>query len=104
MSRRGAGAQAAERYVLRLYVADATTRSTRAIDATRAICRAHLGGGYRLKVIDIYREPKLARRDQILAVPTLVKTAPAPARTVIGDLCDGARVLAALQIPAGRSS
>ena len=55
MSGRGADMSVAERYVLRLYVADATTRSTLAIDATRAICSEHLAGRYRLKVIDIYQ-------------------------------------------------
>src|SRR5262245_43938632 len=67
-------------YVLRLYVTGMTPRSTRALAIIRRICEEHLHGWYDLEVIDIYQHPALTRDDQIVAVPTLVKKAPAPLR------------------------
>lgn len=90
-------------YTLRLYVAGATARSTRTILTIQAICEAHLVGRYDLQVIDIYQQPHLARQEQIVAVPLLVKQEPEPVRRFVGDLSDGARLLAGLEIPGGEA-
>jgi len=84
------------RYVLRLYVAGSTKRSTRAIETTRRICDTHLKGRHELEVVDLYQYPEAAAREQIIAAPTLVKLLPSPLRRVIGDLSDQQRVLASL--------
>ncbi len=89
---------ASERYVLRLYVAGTTPGSIRAVEALRAICDEHLAGRYDLEVIDVYQQPELARHEQIVAVPTLVKQLPAPLRKIIGDLADKQRVLIGLNL------
>ena len=73
-------------YVLRLYVTGATPASTRAIDNLKAVCEEHLKGRYELEVIDIFQRPALARGEQIVATPTLVKHLPAPMQRFIGDL------------------
>lgn len=99
----GAGSQnsaCAEYYVLHLYVAGSTNRSTRAIETTRQICDTHLKGRHELKVIDLYQCPEAAAQEQIIAAPTLVKLLPAPLRRVIGDLSDRRRVLASLGLGA----
>jgi len=75
-----------------------TPRSTRAVQNVRAICEAHLQGRYDLEVIDIYQQPTLARGEQIIAAPTLVKKSPAPLRYIIGDLSSTERVLRGLDL------
>ena len=85
-----------EKYVLRLYVAGATSRSRRAILNINAICMEHLQGKYDLEVIDIYQKPALAKDEQIIAAPTLIKRLPLPLRRIIGDLSDREKVLSAL--------
>lgn len=85
-----------ERYVLRLYVTGLTQRSTRAVETVRTICETHLHGRYELEVIDIYQQPALARDEQIVAAPTLIKTLPLPLRRIIGDLSNSERVLVGL--------
>ncbi len=87
-----------DRYVLRLFVSGMTPRSTRAVQNVRAICEAHLQGRYDLEVIDIYQQPTLARGEQIIAAPTLVKKSPAPLRYIIGDLSGTERVLRGLDL------
>jgi circadian clock protein KaiB len=87
-----------EHYVLRLYVTGMTPRSTEAIDTIRAICEEHLHGRYDLEVVDIYQRPHLAKDEQIIAVPTLVKKLPAPLRRFIGNLSDVDRVLLGLDL------
>ena len=87
-----------ERYVLRLYVTGMTARSTRAIENVRAICEAHLQGRYELEVIDIYQQPALAKADQIIAAPTLIKQLPPPLRRLIGDMSSAERVLVGLDL------
>jgi len=74
------------KYVLRLYVAGATTRSRQALLRVRRLCETELDGEYDLKVIDIYQQPIIARDGQILATPTLVREFPRPMRRLIGDL------------------
>ena len=86
------------RYVLRLYVAGMTARSMRAIAAIKDICEEHLAGRYELAVIDLYQQPVLAKGDQIIATPTLLKQVPAPLRKLIGDLSDVERVLVGLDL------
>ena len=87
-----------ERYVLRLYVTGLTPRSSRAIATLRTVCERHLAGRYDLEIIDLYRLPEVARTEQILAAPTLVKERPLPPRRLVGDLGDEKRVLAGLNI------
>ena len=83
-------------YRLRLFVAGSTTRSRRAIENLRRICAGRLRGGVDLEVIDIYQQPELAERYQVIAAPTLVKLLPLPTRHIIGDLSDAERVLRGL--------
>lgn len=86
------------RHGLRLYVAGMTPRSARAIANIKEICEQHLKGLYDLEVIDLYQQPVLAKRDQIIAVPTLIKKLPPPLRRLIGDLSDRERVLIGLDL------
>jgi circadian clock protein KaiB len=88
----------AREYLLRLYVTGSTPRSARAIRSIKTICEAHLRGRYRLEVIDIYQRPALARDEQIVATPTLVRELPPPIRRLIGDLSDTDRVLVGLDL------
>ncbi len=85
-------------YSLRLYVTGATPKSQRAIDSIKAICEEHLKGRYELEVIDIYQQPSLAKGDQIVAAPTLIKKLPAPLRKLVGDLSNMERVLLGLDL------
>ena len=87
-----------EQYVLRLYVTGMTPRSTRAVENVRAICEQHLQGRYDLEVIDIYQQPTLAKGEQIIAAPTLIKKLPLPLRRVIGDLSSTEKVLLGLDL------
>jgi circadian clock protein KaiB len=88
----------AARYVLRLYVAGMTPRSRRAIENLRTVCEEHLHGRYELDVIDIYQQPTLAKGEQILAAPTLIKKLPLPLRRVIGDMSSTERLLVGLDL------
>jgi circadian clock protein KaiB len=90
--------KSSEEYVLRLYVAGVTPRSVQAIENVKSVCERHLQGRYELQVIDIYQQPVLAKGDQIIAVPTLIKSLPVPLRTLIGDLSDVERVLVGLDL------
>jgi circadian clock protein KaiB len=87
-----------EKYLLRLYVAGTTPASTRAISDARKFCEEQLGGRYKLEVIDIYQRPALARDEQIIAVPTLVRHLPPPLRKLVGDLSNTERVLIGLDL------
>jgi circadian clock protein KaiB len=104
MSRRpekktGAGATRRKaRYLLRLYVTGTTGKSVRAIQNVRRICEEHLNGEYALEVVDLYKNLPLARGDQIIAAPTLIKRLPAPLRRLIGDMSDEQRVLVGLDL------
>ena len=86
------------KYVLRLYVTGTTGKSVRAIQNVRRICEEHLQGQYDLEVIDLYKNLPLAKGDQIIAAPTLVKKLPAPLRQLIGDMSDEQRVLVGLDV------
>ncbi|HEX5012394.1 MAG TPA: circadian clock KaiB family protein [Planctomycetota bacterium] len=92
----------AERWDLRLYVAGQTPKSMLAFDNLKRLCEEHLQGRYRIEVIDLVETPKLARDDQIVAIPTLVRKLPQPIRKIIGDLSDTERTLVGLQIRPAR--
>ena len=87
-----------EKYVLRLYVTGLTPRSTLAIANVRKICDDHLLGRYELEVIDLYRQTDLAKRDQIIAAPTLIKMHPLPLRRLIGDMSDTEKLLIGIDL------
>ena len=93
-------------YDLRLYVAGETSRSLAALANLRRICDEHLKGRFRIQVIDLLKKPQLAKGDQILALPTLVRRLPEPIRKLVGDLSDTERALVGLDLrprSAGRS-
>jgi circadian clock protein KaiB len=90
--------RAKAKHVLRLYVTGVTGKSVRAIENVRRICDEHLKGRYQLEVIDLYKNLPLARGDQIIAAPTLIKRLPLPLRRLIGDMSDEARVLVGLDV------
>ena len=87
-----------KKYVLRLYVAGATPKSNQAITTIKHICEEHLKGRYELEVVDIYQQPTLAQGEQIIAVPTLVKSLPLPLRRFIGSMADEERILVGLDL------
>jgi circadian clock protein KaiB len=87
-----------EFYELRLYVAGQTARSLVALANLKTICEEHLQGRYRLEVIDLLKNPQLAKGDQILALPTLVRKLPQPIRKLVGDLSDKQRALVGLDL------
>jgi len=85
-------------YVLRLFVAGATTRSADALEAVKDLCDQYLPGHYTLEVIDVYQQPIIAKEGQIIATPTLVKEFPEPLRRLVGSMSDRERVLVGLDI------
>jgi circadian clock protein KaiB len=87
-----------DEWILRLYVAGQSARSTAALRNLEAICEEHLAGRYRIEVIDLIKHPQLARGDQIVAVPTLVRHLPPPMKKIIGDLSNEDRVLVGLDL------
>ncbi len=95
-----ASANRNRKYVLRLYVTGATSSSRRAILNINSICSEHLKGKYDLEVIDIHQKPALAKDEQIIAAPTLIKHLPLPLRRIIGDLSDRESVLFGLDLKA----
>lgn len=92
------GAKTETQWELRLYVAGQTSKSLQAISNLHKICEEHLAGQYSVEVIDLLEKPQLAEGDQIVAIPTLVRTLPEPIRKIIGDLSDTAKTLVGLQI------
>jgi circadian clock protein KaiB len=90
--------QAHRSYLLRLYVTGSTRTSSRAIERVRSVCEEHLRGRYELEVIDIYQRPALAKDEQIIATPTLIRVLPAPLRRYIGDLSTVDRILFGLDL------
>jgi circadian clock protein KaiB len=85
-------------YTLRLYIAGQTPKSVAALANLKEICEEHLAGRYKLQVVDLLENPQLARGDQILAIPTLVRKLPLPMRRIIGDLSNTERVLVGLDL------
>ncbi len=88
------------KFVLRLYITGMTRRSQEALRNLEKVCREYLGDNYELEVIDIYQQPTLARGDQIVAVPTLIKKLPLPIRRMIGDLSQEDRIILGLDLKA----
>jgi circadian clock protein KaiB len=96
------GSRNAETWLqLRLFVAGLTPRSKHAIQTLRRLCEERLDGNYRLEIVDIYQQPALARQEQIIATPTLIKLTPMPKKIMVGDLSQTARVLAGLGLAEG---
>jgi circadian clock protein KaiB len=93
--------ETADDFVLRLYIAGQTPKCLRAFANLKQICEQHLSNRYRIEMIDLLEDPGLARNDQILAVPTLVRRMPTPVKKIIGDLSNTQRVLAGLDVPVG---
>ncbi len=87
-----------EKWELRLYVAGQTSKCVAAFANLKRICENHLAGKYTIEVVDLLKDPKLAKGDQILAVPTLVRKLPEPVRKIIGDLSNTERVLVGLDM------
>ena len=85
--------------VLRLFIAGNNPRSHNAILRMRQFCDQYLEGRYQLEVIDVYQQPSLARTEQIVATPTLVKYTPVPKKIWVGDLTDTERILMGLDLP-----
>ena len=93
-----AAGRAAKFWQLRLYVMDQTAKSLMAFSNLKKICESHLKGRYRITVIDLLKHPQLAKGDQILAIPTVVRRLPSPVRTIIGTLSDAQDVLVGLDL------
>lgn len=93
-----AGVDPDVRWELRLYVAGQTAKSVRAFANLRRICEEHLQGRCSIEVIDLLQNPELAKDDQIVAVPTLIRKVPEPLRKIIGDLSNEERVLVGLDV------
>ncbi len=87
-----------QKYVLRLYVAGMTPRSQEAIRTVTTLCEEHLAGRYELEVIDLYQQPTLAKGEQIIAAPTLVKKLPQPLRRFIGSMANKEKILVGLDL------
>jgi circadian clock protein KaiB len=93
-----ASLEAAERWELRLYVAGQTPKSLAAFANLKRICEAHLRGKYRIEVIDLLAHPEMARADQIVALPTLIRRLPPPMKRIIGDLSNKERTLVGMEL------
>jgi len=98
----GSEGQHLETFELRLYVAGQSPKSVLAIENLRRVCSEFLPGRYTIELIDLLENPKLAKGDEIIAVPTLVRRLPEPIRKIIGDLSDTDKVLVGLQLRAER--
>ena len=94
----GTGGPDLNRWNLRLYVAGQTPRSLTALANLKGFCEEYLAGRYTLEVVDLLENPQLARADQILAIPTLVRQLPSPIRKIIGDLSNTERVIVGLDV------
>lgn len=85
-------------WALRLYVAGQTPKSVAALGNLKRLCETHLAGRYKIEIVDLLKNPRLAAGDQILAVPTLVRKLPVPIKKIIGDLSNAERVLVGLDV------
>ena len=90
-----------KRWILRLYVAGNTARGSAALRNLEEVCEEHLSGRYRIEVVDLLKQPQLARGDQIVALPTLVRRLPPPMKKIIGDLSNQERLLVGLELRRG---
>jgi circadian clock protein KaiB len=87
-----------DKWELRLYTAGQSPKSLAALDNLKRVCEDHLAGRYQIEVIDLLKNPRLAKDDQIVAIPTLVRKLPEPLRRIVGDLSDTERTLVGLQL------
>ncbi len=100
----GTATDPGESWDLRLYVTGQSPNSVRAIENLRRLCEEYMPGQYRIEVVDLLENPRLAADDQILAVPTVVRKLPVPIRKIVGDLSDTDRLLVGLQVrPPGKA-
>jgi circadian clock protein KaiB len=97
----GAEADDLDTWRLRLYVAGQSPKCVAAVRNLNRFCEEHLAGRYTVEVIDLLENPRLARDDQILAIPTLVRKVPQPLRKIVGDLSDGERMLVGFDLRSG---
>ncbi|RJQ23278.1 MAG: circadian clock protein KaiB [Nitrospiraceae bacterium] len=102
LSKPAKGEPAGEIWELKLYVAGQTPKSVTAFNNLKNLCEEHLKGIYKIEVIDLLKNPQLAKGDQILALPTLVRKLPVPIRKIIGDLSNTERVLVGLDLRVGK--
>ena len=103
-ARRNCSGGVLSKYLLRLFVTGASSRTGTAIANLRRICEQELGGQYELEIIDVLEHPEKAEDEKILATPTLIKTLPLPLRRVIGDLSNTEKVLLGLEVYPGRGN
>jgi circadian clock protein KaiB len=89
---------ASEKWNLRLYTAGQSPKSLAALDNLKRMCEQHLPGRYTIEVVDLLKNPRLAKDDQIVAIPTLVRKLPEPLRRIVGDLSDTERALVGMQL------
>jgi circadian clock protein KaiB len=90
--------EAGSKWDLRLYTAGQSPKSLAALANLKKVCDQHLAGRYSIEVIDLLKNPRLAKDDQIVAIPTLVRKLPEPLRRIVGDLSDTERTLVGLQL------
>ena len=90
--------QAAEKWELRLYTAGQSPKSIAALANLKRVCEEHLAGRYSIEVVDLLKNPRLAKDHEIIAIPTLVRKLPEPLRRLVGDLSDTERTLVGLQL------
>jgi circadian clock protein KaiB len=100
----GAAKKKPPKLLLRLYVAGQTPKSLKALSNLKKLCVEYAKDGYQIEVIDLMKKPELARQDQVLAIPTLVRSLPVPIRKIIGDLSDTEKVLVGLDLHVGHSA
>ena len=93
-----ASGASAEKWNLRLYTAGQSPKSLAALANLKRVCDEHLAGRYTIEVVDLLKNPRLAKDDQIVAIPTLVRKLPEPLRRLVGDLSDTERTLVGLQL------
>ena len=93
-----ANSASTEKWNLRLYTAGQSPKSLAALANLKRVCEEHLAGRYSIEVIDLLKNPRLAKDDQIVAIPTLVRKLPEPLRRLVGDLSDTERTLVGLQL------
>jgi len=90
------GQKSIKEYAFRLFITGATPNSVRAVTNIKKICEGHLAGRYSLEIIDVYKQEEIAEKEQLVALPLLVKEAPLPKKRMIGDLSDTQKVLKSL--------
>jgi circadian clock protein KaiB len=100
---KAAAKQSRATHVLRLYVTGMTPKSVQAVVNVRELCEKHLAGRFELEVIDIHQQPQLAKGEQIIATPTLIKKLPLPLRKLIGDMSDTERFLVGIDLKSKNS-